>query len=1500
MKRWNTILLMSALLLSLLGGAFTPGVAQAAPAAQPLQVSNITVTSIVRAGGAAADTTAATADFTVTFSAAVSGVGASDFAATAVGLSGASVTTVTPDTSSSGSSATYTVTINTGSGKGSVRLDVPSTASITGGAAVTVPYTSGASYNVTRMPSNGYIDVSALGVHTCGVTSAGAVKCWGLNDMGQLGNNTRIDSNVPVQVSGLTSGYVSVSTEYNYTCALSAAGGVKCWGANGTGVLGNNTTTDSYTPVDVLSAVSTPLSGVTQLVTGSANCALITGGTVKCWGSNFYGEVGIGTTSPNKKLMATDVTGLTGVVSIYGMDPYTCAKLDSGAVKCWGRNGYGQLGTNDIIDKTSATTAVNLPGPYLSMATGQAHTCVLTNIGDVKCLGHNFYGQLGNAANTDNAGYELALVTTTDGTNPLSGQVYISAGQALSCSVSAAGKVNCWGMNQSGELGDGTTVDKNVATVVSNISSGVIRVSAGFSHACALFNTGVIKCWGANTNGALGDGTNTDSSVPVTVFDPPLVESITRVGGSSTVTGTTASYTVTFNRAVSGVDTTDFQLGGLGLSGVSITSVTPSSGPASSYTVLVSTGNGVGPLTLALIDNNSITDASSTPLADDKDGSYKSGEAFTVNRPVSGLPATQVVSGNSHSCLLKDGGVKCWGYNSMGQLGDAGSADSHVPVSVSGLSSGVTALVAGQNHTCALLSGGGVKCWGYNRNGQLGDDTKTDSNIPVSVKGTGGTGALAGVSAISAGADFSCAVISGAVKCWGDNTSGQLGTGDNTASNTPVSVVGLGGTGTLADITQISSGDQFTCALNTSGAVQCWGFGDNGQLGDTGYSLTPYPVPVTSTEVFGSVQAGGLHVCALSVAGGVYCWGLNADGQVGTDPNVDYAVGSPMAVSGLSKLVSSINLGANHSCAILNDDTLKCWGNDLDGQLGDGNTTSLFTPVAVTALASSSKLTSLALGEKHTCLITATDILCWGYNASGQLGNGSTNDSLTPVSVTLTFPPSAFTLTTPLEGATVSTGPTLQWGSSTGATSYEYCYDTTNDSACSSWTSNSTSTSKALSGLSNGTYYWLVRANNADGTTYAGGSATTFRSFVYNSPTPGGFSLTSPISGAHVSASPTLKWGTATGANSYEYCYDKTNDNACSPWVTNGTATSKSLSGLSAGTYYWLVRAKNANGNTYAGGSSTSYQTFVVDTTKPTVVSIKRVDPNPSLASTVHYLVTFSENVTGVNLPDFKLTAVGVANAQVTAVQANTAAPSTLLATDTYRVTVTTGTKAGTLRLDVVNDGSIRDTVGNVLAAAFSSGQKYTFDRNSWLTSTPNRDGWALESTETSNTGGSVNPDGSTYLMVGDDQLDRQYRSIVSFSTNILPDNAVIVSVTLKIKLFDTLGTDPLSSFGGLVADIKKGSFGPSMYLDMQDFESPASASSVGVLLPDATKPGWYSMELPAGKFNLINRTGFTDFRLRFKIDDNNNNTRDVARFLSGETPLGGQRPSLYIRYIIP
>ncbi len=212
--------------------------------------------------------------------------------------------------------------------------------------------------------------------------------------------------------------------------------------------------------------------------------------------------------------------------------------------------------------------------------------------------------------------------------------------------------------------------------------------------------------------------------------------------------------------------------------------------------------------------------------------------------------------------------------------------------------------------------------------------------------------------------------------------------------------------------------------------------------------------------------------------------------------------------------------------------------------------------------------------------------------------------------VTAALPPGPFAKSSPANSVTgQATSLTLSWGTSSGATSYEYCYDTSNDNACSAWTSAGPTASANLSGLTPATtYYWQVRANNTYGSTYADGSSTACWSFTTGAGTPPGvFAKIGPSNGATgQSTSPTLSWGTSSGATSYEYCYDTTNDNACSTWVSTGTTATANLSGLTAvTTYYWQLRANNIYGSTYADGSSTAYWSFTTGAGAPPGVFTK-------------------------------------------------------------------------------------------------------------------------------------------------------------------------------------------------------------------------------------------------------------------------------------------------------
>ncbi len=356
--------------------------------------------------------------------------------------------------------------------------------------------------------------------------------------------------------------------------------------------------------------------------------------------------------------------------------------------------------------------------------------------------------------------------------------------------------------------------------------------------------------------------------------------------------------------------------------------------------------------------------------------------------------AVTVAAGYSHTCALTSaGGVKCWGWNRNGQLGNGTTNDRSTPVDVTGLASGVQSLAAGYGHTCALTSGGAVKCWGYNSNGQLGNGGGGDSSAPVDVSGLG-----SGAVAIAAGSTHVCALASGGVKCWGSNRHGELGDGTTEDRMTPVDVSGL-----TSGVAAISAGGNHTCALTSGGAVKCWGSNGLGQIGD-GTTVDRYiPVDVTGlASGVVAIAAGASHTCALTSAGGVKCWGWNFSGQLGDGTAVDRH--TPIDVAGLGSGVAAIAPGWEHTCALTGAAGIKCWGRNDSGQLGDGTATNRLAPVDVSGLASG--ITAIFGGGGHTCARTsAGGIKCWGYNSNGQLGDGTTYNRSTPVDVIGFEPP---------------------------------------------------------------------------------------------------------------------------------------------------------------------------------------------------------------------------------------------------------------------------------------------------------------------------------------------------------------------------------------------------------------------------------------------------------------------------------------------------------------
>jgi alpha-tubulin suppressor-like RCC1 family protein len=308
---------------------------------------------------------------------------------------------------------------------------------------------------------------------------------------------------------------------------------------------------------------------------------------------------------------------------------------------------------------------------------------------------------------------------------------------------------------------------------------------------------------------------------------------------------------------------------------------------------------------------------------------------------VSGLGSGVVAltAGAGHTCALTDrGAVKCWGRNASGQLGDGTHTDRATPVTVTGLESGVQYVAAGGEHACAVTAGGGLKCWGANADGQLGDGGSAESTIPVDAVGLTG-----GVARVTAGAYHSCALLdAGVLKCWGKNGDGQLGDGTTVGHGVATNVTGLG-----AGVVAVDAGRSHTCAIVEGGALGCWGDNAYGQVGDgSQYNDRKAPVQVNGLTAGTSATAsGGYHSCALSDSGAVKCWGYNEDGQLGIGSILSRS--TPVNVSGLTDAVA-VAAGLYHSCALTEDGLLRCWGKNANGQIGDGTTTRRTTPVAVT------------------------------------------------------------------------------------------------------------------------------------------------------------------------------------------------------------------------------------------------------------------------------------------------------------------------------------------------------------------------------------------------------------------------------------------------------------------------------------------------------------------------------------------------------------------------
>ena len=688
----------------------------------------------------------------------------------------------------------------------------------------------------------------------------------------------------------------TVTMGANYGCTL-VDGAAYCWGQNTYGQLGDGTNTDQGSPVAVLGGLT-----FTSISAGSFTaCGLVSTGAAYCWGQNAAGGIGNGTSGTSYSTPTAVSGGLSFSMISVGANQ-TCG-IAANVGYCWGQNNIGQVGDGTTMSRTLPTPVAgshSFTQIHAGGATGSAlsSTCAVATNGSAWCWGQNNFGQLGDG-------------TTTNALSPVAvggGGTYsaISTGSRSSCAIATPLKsLYCWGDNTYAEIGDGTTTARPNPTLVLG-GHAYTSVTVSDLYSCGVVTTGKAYCFGYNGYGVLGDGTTSQRSTPVAVAGVSgNVSAVAPTSGANCVSNSVAVYC--FGRTLSG---------------------------------RTGTGSNV-----------------------------------SVNRPQQvsgGLNYTSLSIGSEHTCGVSTNTGYCWGPNPSYQLGSGNPAV--LPSSPNPIAGGLSleSITTGQGatHSCALTTAGAAYCWSTSSTfGQLGDGTGAYRASPTAVAG-GLT-----FSQLSVGSSHTCGVaVGGVAYCWGLNSSGQLGNGTTTNALSPVAVSGG------LTVTSISAGGSSTCALAGSGTAFCWGNNTNGQLGDTTLTQRLAPVAVNGGLTFSSIASSGSHSCGIS-AGTAYCWGNNNDGQLGD--NSTSAHPSPAAVSSSNNFVQ-LALGNSHTCGILTNGSLSCWGLNTSGQLGDGTFVRRLTP---TDVATSSTFTSISAGSRSTCgIVSDGSGYCWGSDASGQLG----------------------------------------------------------------------------------------------------------------------------------------------------------------------------------------------------------------------------------------------------------------------------------------------------------------------------------------------------------------------------------------------------------------------------------------------------------------------------------------------------------------------------------
>lgn len=721
-----------------------------------------------------------------------------------------------------------------------------------------------------------------------------------------------------------------------------------------------------------------PLTCTPALAVGGEHTCVKLGDTVQCWGNNDSGQLGDGTRL--RRSLPRTVTGLPPVAAVSAGFFHTCAWTVAGEIWCWGDNDELQVADARRGAVTRPQLVSGL-GNIQQLASGGRGSCVLEQSGAIKCWGANNFGQLGNGV----PGAASTPVTVVD----VPAAQSISVGGYLACAITrSGGQVWCWGENDAGQLGIGSLDVK--ARPQQTMMSGAVEIAVGESHVCARKLDGSVWCWGWNGLGQIGAGPGRGDNVLM----PTQVRNVS--GAVEIASGPN------FSCAREG-DGDVWCWGGdsYGQSGVGDTQYARDT-PVRATQVDSALALGLGrDHACALRAGGQLACWGRGALGALGDGSTVQS---SVPLELPGTSFTQLGAGSDATCGVDSAGAgQCWGLNGFGQLGLGDSTDRLKPTAITLASAAMPAqFAAGYWRTCARTTAGGAQCWGNNSDGALGNDETPPQthDRPVVVVGVSGASHLAmggGHACVRRGSD-------GAVLCWGQNASHQLGDGSTMPRAAAVA-------STVTGALDVVTGGDFTCARTASMGVTCWGDNSFGQLGDG--SGMPRSAPVTVVAEAGGAAltgvvelvAGGGHACART-ATQVLCWGVGYAGQLGD--NMYGSANAARVVSGLTAM--RVFAGGSRTCAIDMAGALKCWGDNFQGALGDGGFMPRAVPTQVMGLTSG--VVDVAIGRGgHTCARTMDGkSWCWGENEYGQLGVGSgigagtSHTALSPRVVALSCP----------------------------------------------------------------------------------------------------------------------------------------------------------------------------------------------------------------------------------------------------------------------------------------------------------------------------------------------------------------------------------------------------------------------------------------------------------------------------------------------------------------